>query len=222
MPSTPEYTLRNSDFGMRFVSGGNTESEDNLIKRISLLIFSMNISEYESFPYLDYDYNDTCDQDGGPELPNGTTILHMMYYMLFFLSVLGNTTIFWVLIRYIKLKSMTDVCLLNLALSDLILAASLPLLVNYQNLATCKLLTGVYQVGFYSGNLFVTLMSVDRYFGYCPCCCNHASPHTSLWNHSQHHYLDHFSHHGNPWVEICRLGDRSRRQQLSVPAILPT
>ncbi|XP_071062243.1 C-C chemokine receptor type 1 [Pseudochaenichthys georgianus] len=124
---------------------------------------SMNISEYESFPYLDYDYNDTCDQDGGPELPNGTTILHMLYYMLFFLSVLGNTTIFWVLIRYIKLKSMTDVCLLNLALSDLILAASLPLLVNYQNLATCKLLTGVYQVGFYSGNLFVTLMSVDRY-----------------------------------------------------------
>ncbi|XP_033983443.1 C-C chemokine receptor type 1-like isoform X2 [Trematomus bernacchii] len=124
---------------------------------------SMNISEYDSFPYLDYDYNDTCDQDGGPELPNGTTILHMLYYMLFFLSVLGNTTIFWVLIRYIKLKSMTDVCLLNLALSDLILAASLPLLVNYQNLATCKLLTGVYQVGFYSGNLFVTLMSVDRY-----------------------------------------------------------
>ncbi|KAI9527843.1 hypothetical protein NQZ68_026891 [Dissostichus eleginoides] len=84
----------------------------------------MNISEYESFAYLDYDYNDTCDQDGGPESPNGTTILHMLYYMLFFLSVLGNTTIFWVLIRYIKL--MTD-------------------------------------VGFYSGNLFVTLMSLDHY-----------------------------------------------------------
>ncbi|KAK1906504.1 C-C chemokine receptor type 5 [Dissostichus eleginoides] len=118
----------------------------------------MNISE--SFPYLDYGYNDTCDPDGGPESPNGTTILHMLYYMLFCLSVLGNTTFFCVLIRYIKLESMTDACLLNLALSDLmsdlILAASLPLLVNYQNLATCK-------VGFYSGNLFVTLMSVDRY-----------------------------------------------------------
>ncbi|KAF3859776.1 hypothetical protein F7725_022175 [Dissostichus mawsoni] len=132
----------------------------------------MNISE--SFPYLDYGYNDTCDPDGGPESPNGTTILHMLYYMLFCLSVLGNTTFFCVLIRYIKLESMTDACLLNLALSDLmsdlILAASLPLLVNYQNLATCKVLTGVYQVEyktitsrFYSGNLFVTFMSVDRY-----------------------------------------------------------
>ncbi|KAI9518697.1 hypothetical protein NQZ68_035088 [Dissostichus eleginoides] len=135
-------------------------TQSNLRMFFSSSHSSMNISEYESFAYLD---DDTCDQDGGPELPNGTTILHMLYYMLFFLSVLGNTTIFWILIRYIKLKSMTDVCLLNLALSDLILAASLPLLVNYQNLASCKLMTGVYQVGFYSGNLFVTLMSVDRY-----------------------------------------------------------
>lgn len=44
---------------------------------------------------------------------------------------------------------MTDVCLLNLALSDSILAVSLPLWVySSQNTATCKLITGVYQVGF--------------------------------------------------------------------------
>ncbi|XP_063736348.1 C-C chemokine receptor type 2 isoform X2 [Eleginops maclovinus] len=137
MPSTRTYTFRNSDFVMR-----------------------MNTSENKSF---DWDYNDTCDQDPCPELPNGTEVLHVLYFMLFFLSVLGNTTILWVLIRYIKLKTMTDVCLLNLALSDLILAASMPLLINSQNLASCKLLTGVYQLGFYSGNLFVILMSVDRY-----------------------------------------------------------
>lgn len=42
---------------------------------------------------------------------------------------------------------MTDVCLLNLAMSDLILAIPLPLLAgNYMNLASCKLMTAVYQV----------------------------------------------------------------------------
>lgn len=45
---------------------------------------------------------------------------------------------------------MTDVCLLNLALSDLILAVSLPLWAyNSQNLALCKLMTAVYQVGLF-------------------------------------------------------------------------
>uniref|UniRef100_A0A3Q3NNL4 Si:cabz01093077.1 n=1 Tax=Mastacembelus armatus TaxID=205130 RepID=A0A3Q3NNL4_9TELE len=56
-------------------------------------------------------------------------------------------------------------CLLGiLALSDLILAVSLPLWAySSQNLVSCQLVTGVYQLGFYSGTLFVTLMSMDRY-----------------------------------------------------------
>ncbi|XP_039660841.1 C-C chemokine receptor type 2 isoform X1 [Perca fluviatilis] len=131
----------------------------------SSLHSSMNISENETLMYLDmYDYHDTCDQDLVPGLPNGSTFLSVLYYILFCLSLLGNATVLWVLLRYIKLKTMADICLLNLALSDLILAVSLPLWAyNSQNLASCKLMTGVYQLGFYSGTLFVTLMSVDRY-----------------------------------------------------------
>lgn len=65
----------------------------------------------------------------------------------------GNTTVLWILLRFIKLKTMTDVCLLNLALSDLILAASLPLWAyNSQNLVLCKLMTGVYQVGLFTNH----------------------------------------------------------------------
>ncbi|KAF3859635.1 hypothetical protein F7725_022034 [Dissostichus mawsoni] len=109
----------------------------------------MNISEYESFAYLDYDYNDTCDQDGGPELPNGTTIMEMLHHMLFFLSVLGNTTIFWVLIRYIKL--MTDVC-----------PSTWLCLTSYWLQTADRSLSGGIQ-NHNNGNLFVTLMSVDHY-----------------------------------------------------------
>lgn len=59
----------------------------------------------------------------------------------------GNTTVVWVLLRYIKLKTMTDVCLLNLAVSDVMVAVSLPLwVIGSQSLASCKVITGIYQV----------------------------------------------------------------------------
>ncbi|XP_042345158.1 C-C chemokine receptor type 2 [Plectropomus leopardus] len=123
----------------------------------------MNTSESE-LNYLDYDYNGTCDQVPGPESLDGSSVLLFLYYTVFCLSLLGNSTVLWVLLRYMKLKTMTDICLLNLALSDIILAVFLPLWAHdTQNLASCKLMTGVYQLGFYSGTFFVTLMSVDRY-----------------------------------------------------------
>lgn len=53
----------------------------------------------------------------------------------------------WVLLQFIKLKTMADVCLLNLALSDLIFAVSLPLWASIpKNVGLCKLMTGIYQV----------------------------------------------------------------------------
>uniref|UniRef100_UPI0037E92533 C-C chemokine receptor type 8 n=1 Tax=Semicossyphus pulcher TaxID=241346 RepID=UPI0037E92533 len=125
----------------------------------------MNTSENESYIYYDgmNDYNSTsCDQDSGPESTSRARLI--LCYLMFCLGLLGNIIVIWVLLRHTKLKNMTDVCLLNLSLSDLILAASLPLFAyDSPSIASCKLMTGFYQLGFYSGTLFVTLMSVDRY-----------------------------------------------------------
>ncbi|XP_023133358.1 C-C chemokine receptor type 4 [Amphiprion ocellaris] len=125
----------------------------------------MNMSDNESLIYSDgYDYGSGCDEDTNTDFPNKHMVMLVLYYVLFCLGLLGNSTVLWVLLRHIKVKTMTDVCLLNLALSDLLLTVSLPLWAySSQNLVSCKLITGVYQLGFYSGTLFVTLMSVDRY-----------------------------------------------------------
>lgn len=70
---------------------------------------------------------------------------------MFLTEYIGNSTVVWVLLRSIKLKTMADVCLLNLALSDLIFAASLPLWsFNSQSLVLCKVMTAIYQVGIFS------------------------------------------------------------------------
>ncbi|XP_028984514.1 C-C chemokine receptor type 2 isoform X2 [Betta splendens] len=119
----------------------------------------MNASEDNITNYVDiYDYEPDCNQE------SRFVVLPVFYYVLFCLGLIGNTTVLWVLLRYIKLRTMTDVCLLNLVVSDFMVAVSLPLwVIDSQNLASCKLIAGVYQLGFYSGTLFVTLMSVDRY-----------------------------------------------------------
>ncbi|MBN3299946.1 CCR4 protein, partial [Amia calva] len=64
---------------------------------------------------------------------------------------------------------MTDVCLLNLAIADLLFVFSLPFLAHYARdewifgNAMCKIILGSYHIGFYSGIFFIMLMSIDRY-----------------------------------------------------------
>ncbi|MEQ2231885.1 hypothetical protein ILYODFUR_005223 [Ilyodon furcidens] len=125
---------------------------------------TMNVTENGSALYEEYVYDDVCDQQVGTLFTSESTFLPVLYYMLFCLGLIGNWIVLWVLLRYTKMRTMTDVFLLNLVLSDLLMTVSLPVWVHSsQNLPSCKLVTGFYQLGFYSGTFFVTLMSVDRY-----------------------------------------------------------
>ncbi|XP_061531832.1 C-C chemokine receptor type 8 isoform X1 [Phycodurus eques] len=130
----------------------------------------MEATKNETWIYLDmyeyeyYDANSSHRGDESPQLSKEFTATRTVLCILFFLGLLGNATVLWILQRHIKLKTLTDICLLNLALSDLSLAVSLFLWAyDSQDLAVCKVTTGVYQLGFYSGTSFVTLLSVDRY-----------------------------------------------------------
>ncbi|XP_073728790.1 C-C chemokine receptor type 4-like [Misgurnus anguillicaudatus] len=85
------------------------------------------------------------------------------------LGLLDNLLVLWVMLKGVKLKSMTDICLLNLALADLLLISSLPFLAHYARDQwvfggpMCTMVLGVYHIGFYSGIFFIVMMSVDKY-----------------------------------------------------------
>ncbi|XP_065102564.2 C-C chemokine receptor type 4-like [Paramisgurnus dabryanus] len=85
------------------------------------------------------------------------------------MGLLGNLLVLWVMLMGVKLRSMTDICLLNLALADLLLVSSLPFLADNARDQwvfggpMCTMVLGVYHIGFYSGIFFIVLMSVDRY-----------------------------------------------------------
>uniref|UniRef100_A0A8C7XP93 G-protein coupled receptors family 1 profile domain-containing protein n=1 Tax=Oryzias sinensis TaxID=183150 RepID=A0A8C7XP93_9TELE len=115
----------------------------------------------------DYDYFLQYDPCNYEKL--GAHFIPAMYSMFFLLGLLGNSLVIWVVVCGARLRSMTDMCLLNLAIADLLLVCSLPFLA-YQARdqwlfgdAMCKIVLGVYHVVFYSGIFFICLMSIDRY-----------------------------------------------------------
>ncbi|NXO69457.1 CCR10 protein, partial [Phainopepla nitens] len=91
------------------------------------------------------------------------------YLLLSLLGTVGNGLVLLTHTRYRQAHSVTDVCLLHLALSDLLLLLTLPFAITdtlqgwSSGTAACKALQGLYALNFYSGFLFLTCISVDRY-----------------------------------------------------------
>ncbi|XP_007899018.2 C-C chemokine receptor type 3-like [Callorhinchus milii] len=127
--------------------------------------------------YFDYDVNTSnsdsyyvilCEDEDLQQF--GATFTVVFYVLVFILATIGNILLLWIMLRYEKLKTITDIFIVNLAISDLLFAASLPFWAKdhvsgwvFGN-AMCKLLSGVFFVGYYSGIMFLTLMTADRYF----------------------------------------------------------
>ncbi|XP_042202923.1 C-C chemokine receptor type 3-like [Callorhinchus milii] len=121
-----------------------------------------------NYSYSDEDFVVLCENYDSNMF--GATLTVTLYSLIFILSVVGNSLVLWIMLRYEKLKTITDIFIVNLAISDLLFAASLPFWAKdhvsgwvFGN-AMCKLLSGVFFVGYYSGIMFLTLMTADRYF----------------------------------------------------------
>ncbi|XP_029445510.1 C-C chemokine receptor type 4 [Rhinatrema bivittatum] len=134
----------------------------------------MNWTEVFTSSDVTYQYNEDydsvptpCTKDGVKNF--GNHFLPTLYLLVFVFGLVGNSLVVWVLVQSKGLKSMTDVYLLNLAVSDLIFVFSLPFWAYYAadqwvfGNGWCKIISGTYLVGFYSGIFFIMLMSIDRY-----------------------------------------------------------
>ncbi|XP_072567347.1 chemokine XC receptor 1-like [Paramormyrops kingsleyae] len=91
------------------------------------------------------------------------------YAIIFCLSLTGNLVVLCALIRFEDLKKVTNLFVLNLAVSDLVFAVSLPFWITdhlhswvFGNFL-CKLVSGLYFISIYSSLMFLVAMTVDRY-----------------------------------------------------------
>uniref|UniRef100_F6PTF7 CX3C chemokine receptor 1 n=1 Tax=Equus caballus TaxID=9796 RepID=F6PTF7_HORSE len=99
----------------------------------------------------------------------GTAFLSVVYSLVFVFGLVGNLLVIFSLSNSRKRKSITDIYLLNLALSDLLFVATLPFWTHYLRSeqgfhnAVCKLTTAFFFIGFFGGIFFITIISIDRY-----------------------------------------------------------
>ncbi|XP_068160238.1 C-C chemokine receptor type 9-like [Antennarius striatus] len=130
---------------------------------------------------MDYSGDDYWDDDEEPILNSGmcnkTWVRAFrgryeppLYWIIFILGAVGNLLVVGIYstVRN-RLKTMTDVYLLNLAIADLLFLCMLPFWAVEATkgwdfgVRFCKMVSAIYKINFFSSMLLLTCISVDRY-----------------------------------------------------------
>ncbi|XP_025771513.1 C-C chemokine receptor type 3 isoform X3 [Puma concolor] len=117
---------------------------------------------------FDYEFSLPCEKLNVKEL--GSRLLPPLYSLVFVVGLLGNAMVVVILTKYRRLRIMTNIFLLNLAISDLLFLFTLLFWIHYSRWNEwvfghfmCKLLSGLYYMGLYSEIFFIILLTIDRY-----------------------------------------------------------
>ncbi|KAI4872568.1 hypothetical protein NFI96_004634 [Prochilodus magdalenae] len=131
------------------------------------------MEDYETSSPFNYDYD-----SAGTSVPPcnitditlfSKTFLPPFYIIIFIVSMLGNGLVLYIMYKFEKLSTVTNIFLINLVASNLTFTLSLPFQAVYHHSewifgnAMCKIVSSAYSLGFYSSVLFLTLMTFDRY-----------------------------------------------------------
>ncbi|XP_057622969.1 C-X-C chemokine receptor type 6 [Chionomys nivalis] len=124
--------------------------------------------EYDIDPWL---FNISSDDSEEHErfLKFKGVFLPCMYLTVFVFGLVGNSLVLVIYIFYQKLRSLTDVFLVNLPVADLVFVCTLPFWAyagTYEwvfGTVMCKTLHGMYTVNFYVSMLTLTCITVDRF-----------------------------------------------------------
>lgn len=119
--------------------------------------------------------NNTVSSTGGPrEIPILTILMVTSYVFICVCGLVGNCLVIYVVLRFANMKTVTNLYILNLAVSDVLFLTSLPFLVPTTILgywvfgkAMCKIYFVFYSINFFTSVLTLTAMSVDRYLAVC-------------------------------------------------------
>ncbi|KAM4821716.1 C-C chemokine receptor type 1-like [Thomomys bottae] len=118
----------------------------------------------------EYDYGASTPCIKVTERAFGARLLPPLYSLVFIIGLVGNILVVLVLLQNRRLRNMTSIYLLNLAVSDLLFLVTLPFWINYKlrdnwifGDIMCKLLSMLYYLGLYGEIFFIMLLTIDRY-----------------------------------------------------------
>lgn len=117
-----------------------------------------------------YDYSpehSVCDKEAVRSFAG--VFLPAIYALALVVGLAGNALVVAVYASKLRLRTLTDVCILNLAISDLLLLLTLPFWAAdavhgwMLGTAACKITSFLYSMNFSCGMLMLACISVDRY-----------------------------------------------------------
>ncbi|XP_057262016.1 C-C chemokine receptor type 7 [Pezoporus wallicus] len=129
-----------------------------------------NVTDYyDSNTTIDYnEFEVLCEKDDVRNFR--AAFLPAMYALICFTGLLGNGLVVLTYIYFKRLKTMTDIYLLNLALADILFLLTLPFWATtvakhwlFGKFA-CKAVYCICRMSFFSGMLLLLSISIDRYF----------------------------------------------------------
>ncbi|XP_034409243.1 C-C chemokine receptor type 1 isoform X2 [Cyclopterus lumpus] len=96
--------------------------------------------------------------------------LPTIYSLVFVLGIIGNGLVVAVLVKHRNRTNFTDICLFNLAVSDLVFILTLPFYFHYSVVGQwllgdfmCRFASGCHSTGFFGSVFFMVAMTLDRY-----------------------------------------------------------
>ncbi|XP_008290970.1 C-C chemokine receptor type 2-like [Stegastes partitus] len=123
--------------------------------------------DYSSY-YDDNSSVSPCDLTGMQDF--SMVYLASLYSLVFILGFIGNGLVVCVLVKHRNQTNLTDLCLFNLALSDLLFVFMLPFYAHQAVVKEwvfgdfmCHFTSGSHTFGFFSSIFFMVLMTLDRY-----------------------------------------------------------
>ncbi|XP_069006447.1 chemokine (C motif) receptor 1a, duplicate 1 [Embiotoca jacksoni] len=126
------------------------------------------MDDYLNDSQYDTDYEDeVCEKEELVQF--GSIVIPVILSVVIVLSLTGNILVLIILAGYENLKSLTNIFILNLAISDLVFTTGLPFWAIYHiwgwvfSDTLCKVVSYVFYTGFYSSILFLTAMTIYRY-----------------------------------------------------------
>nr|XP_028562787.1 somatostatin receptor type 5 [Podarcis muralis] len=109
---------------------------------------------------------------GGFSIPTSirSVLIPIIYLMVCAVGLSGNTLVIYVVLRYAKMKTVTNIYILNLAIADVLFMLGLPFLatqnaISYWPFGTfmCRLVTAFDGINQFTSIFCLTVMSLDRY-----------------------------------------------------------
>ncbi|KAL7876269.1 hypothetical protein AOLI_G00112320 [Acnodon oligacanthus] len=120
-----------------------------------------------------YSVNESWTEEAEPLSPI-IPVITAVYSVVFVVSLVGNCLVMYVIIRYTKMKTATNIYIFNLAVADALVTTTIPFqsadyLLNSWPFGevVCKVFISIDYYNMFTSIFTLTMMSVDRYVAVC-------------------------------------------------------